>query len=226
MKKIKTFTLIELLIVISIIAILAAILLPSLSSVKRKSYENVCSNNLRQLSTASSLYSSDYDYLPNILNLTTARLWDWQVMPYLGYTQDTAEANKIDHFSIFHCPAKKYPENYSKFRARSYAINQLYWTSGNSIKPGMQEQPAKFVFICEIRQSDDVFFGDLATFCGTHNMESMYISSSRSSYYSFTHRNLMNILFIDGHTGLRGKTPFNTYFVPKDTLWDNGGTVY
>ncbi len=55
------FTLIELLTVIAIIAILAGILLPSLSSARRKGLETKCINNLRQLAQAVQIYRNDYE---------------------------------------------------------------------------------------------------------------------------------------------------------------------
>src|ERR1043166_8993639 len=54
------FTLIELLIVVAIIAILAAILLPVLSKAKQKGYQATCANNLKQIYLAFSLYADDY----------------------------------------------------------------------------------------------------------------------------------------------------------------------
>jgi prepilin-type N-terminal cleavage/methylation domain-containing protein len=58
---IKAFTLIELLVVIAIMTILAALLLPVLSTAKRRSRDAQCVNNLRQLAIAGTLYATDLD---------------------------------------------------------------------------------------------------------------------------------------------------------------------
>lgn len=59
------FTLIELLVTIAIIATLAAILLPTLSSAHKKAQAVQCQSNLRQLSVTTFMYCQDNnDYLP------------------------------------------------------------------------------------------------------------------------------------------------------------------
>ena len=57
----KAFTLIELLVVIAIIALLLAILMPSLRKAKQVAQAVVCSAHTKQLSLAWQLYANDYD---------------------------------------------------------------------------------------------------------------------------------------------------------------------
>lgn len=61
----KAFTLIELLVVIAIIAMLLAVILPSLRIAKDKAKQIVCGNNLKQMATAAQLYTLNSDsYYP------------------------------------------------------------------------------------------------------------------------------------------------------------------
>jgi len=62
----KGFTLIELLVVIAIIALLLAIIVPSLRKAKEAAWNVICRNNLRHYGLAGHMYTEDYDDLfPN-----------------------------------------------------------------------------------------------------------------------------------------------------------------
>ena len=60
MRSRKGFTLIELLVVIAIIALLVALLMPSLKQARENAHRVACVNNLRQIGTAMMNYAADW----------------------------------------------------------------------------------------------------------------------------------------------------------------------
>lgn len=86
----NTFTLIELLIVIAIIAILASLLLPVLNKARSKAQSTTCLSQLKQLGTQTILYCDDYDgFIYDCTNayLTTGN-WPSYITNYMYKTKD------------------------------------------------------------------------------------------------------------------------------------------
>jgi prepilin-type N-terminal cleavage/methylation domain-containing protein/prepilin-type processing-associated H-X9-DG protein len=109
------FTLIELLVVIAIIAILAALLLPVLSSAKERGLRSVCKSNLRQIYLRLSLYASDYDErLPHATAPNAHGTWQFpQAVQSIIYGAPLPEARAPAPQSIktppnFFCPSGPY----------------------------------------------------------------------------------------------------------------------
>src|ERR1051326_248673 len=112
------FTLIELLVVIAIIAILASLLLPSLSSARNRAWRVQCTSQLRQLGMGITMFASDReDRFPAAsyyVSDTRQLAWDTWIHRYIGGNAPeadlyialvpTAYAPKIEK-----CPADRLP---------------------------------------------------------------------------------------------------------------------
>ena len=110
-RKINTFTLIELLIVIAIIAILAGMLLPALGTARESAREISCVNNLKQNGYCITLYNDTHNgYFPPSYSWSNSSLrnlsWPAILMEEgIGGTGDKqtsvfkCESNKYTHFS-------------------------------------------------------------------------------------------------------------------------------
>jgi len=89
------FTLVEMLVVLSIVAIIAAILFPVFASARRKARMTECASNLHQIGLALRQYANDYDgnYPPDDPLLSHNPHLVWTLLT--PYTHNT---------NIFHCP--------------------------------------------------------------------------------------------------------------------------
>ena len=91
MKKEKGFTLIELLVVIAIIALLMAILMPALASVKDKAKAVACQSNLKQWGVVFHMYTEENDgYFQEgwTIRVKCGDRWFDLLKPYFGDSND------------------------------------------------------------------------------------------------------------------------------------------
>ena len=116
----KSFTLIELMVVIAIIAILASLLLPVLGKARKKAYSVVCKNQLKQIGLSMFMLTEDnYGFLPHVRAddpNPRSKTWTWAVAPYLGVGRQengamrTVEVDLDSH--IYKCPSNEMIINY------------------------------------------------------------------------------------------------------------------
>lgn len=112
-RKGRAFTLVEMLVVIAIIALLAALLFPVFLSARGKAREISCLANLHQLGLSIGMYMQDYDsyypYMVDPADRYTPQIWaeDPSFMaqiPYITPLQD-ALYSYTKSKEVFHCPA-------------------------------------------------------------------------------------------------------------------------
>jgi prepilin-type N-terminal cleavage/methylation domain-containing protein len=171
----KGFTLMELLVVVAIIAVLAALLLPVLARAKSTAQRAVCGNNLRQIGIGIRMYAEDSsDAFPPATNQPPAAFaaYTQRMKSYVGLTGTSPEKARL-----FACPADTFYYDYVhinpniearipqslnqqlKFFYSSYAFNGgnfLHFNPPAAIWPGIAgrklssiKQPEKTVLVAE-----------------------------------------------------------------------------
>lgn len=104
------FTLVELLFVLSIVALLMALLFPVFDTARQKSQQSVCASNLRQIGHSISLYAQDYDDLYPFATDPASKYtdlwdpsWNWLLtsMPFLHEALNPY----VKERAVWRCPA-------------------------------------------------------------------------------------------------------------------------
>ena len=239
----KSFSLVELLIVISIIAILAALLLPALNKAREKARDILCSGNLKQLSSYMFLYiEQNNDVIPAAMGNAGHPSGKWQDMLYgliapgekftdqyylTGINTDTCYPKN----KVFACPAsgpcniavssRHYGINSSGFlyedgRASSFGFASFH-TGAYSMKLGRIKSPSRRAALFDI----DKWGSYPESYAKVYS--DLY-KGNDNGVAVWRHRDGdgLNVNFADGHVETRRKNSIPNYaasLVPDGYFW-------
>lgn len=135
----KAFTLIELLVVIAIIAILASLLMPSLTNAMKAAQQVACVNNFKQVGLGFNLFASDENgYLPYARSNDSPTTWDFALRTYLGASELTRSSwdqmfTEEERISILKCPGSEKPD-VQNFNGVDRAVGSYLIPSKNALE--------------------------------------------------------------------------------------------
>jgi len=119
----SAFTLVELLVVMAVVSIMAALLLPALESAMVAAHKLSCLNNLRQLGVATGNYGTDYDgYLPMLWTGYNAS-WDVRMAVASGVDTKLGANQAGVRFSVLSCPFDRGVDKRPNQQRRSYKFS-------------------------------------------------------------------------------------------------------
>ena len=201
--KLRIFTLIELLIVVAIIAILAAMLLPALSKARDKAKAVSCVNNLRQCGLSTMSYGSDYqEYLLQLEPQGSAALYWSQVLLTKGYLKNR---------DLARCPSWA---PFSWNAQRTYGVLRQYagwpsigWNDGGNtwvLKLRVVKRPENASYYAD----SGVMIGGLSL---QQSVNLQFTENSQTTgKFHLRHFRAANAFFLDGHVSACQATELNT----------------
>lgn len=174
------FTMIELLVVISIIAILVSILLPSLHRARAKATSSACQNQLKQLGVQTVMYCDDNDgYIYDCTNLYIPNgNWASYLTSYMYKTKDYGKN------PLLRCPSYRLSLNPAMANSsgfHSYNTNQEL----NYKRSHQAPQPTKTILLFD-NQNTGIWAINQYT-------------PDPENWLDYRHPE-MNCVFLDGHT--------------------------
>lgn len=141
----RGFTLIEILIVIAIIAVLAALLIPASSGIIKKSRDTQSLNNLAQISKGLEVYVAENGKYPYSYD-STGNYWVFQINPYVGNWKLGGGQSK----GVFYSPNEKMHNPIADYGINNLVVYDSY-TSPSQRVPATILRPSQTVLVCDAR---------------------------------------------------------------------------
>jgi prepilin-type N-terminal cleavage/methylation domain-containing protein/prepilin-type processing-associated H-X9-DG protein len=213
----RAFTLIELLTVIAIIGILAAILIPTVGTVRKTAKGAHCVANLRQIGVAINLYPPDnkgyyprlkFNYASDDNTKKNNLTWAKALYPYIPTRNTSAKALTS---SIYLCPAEEYQPDPSATGVIQYMATYVLEKT-NATDEGAPNgprlassipNPSRTFLLLDVKVASN---GEIPAGGGgtgvnfTEGQADMAAAPEGRKILSFRHKEGINVLFIDGHT--------------------------
>lgn len=195
----RGFTLVELLTVVAIIGVLAAIIISSVGQVRQTARASQCASNLRQLQAANLLYAVEHkgNYVRYIGGGTPA-LPNW----YLNADFKEIVSHRIfktEKVQAFQCPLITYPDG-NIGKCGGYGLNSsgISTARGNATQAEVQN-PSRTLAIADalnfhVRRTEF----DSYTYKGG-DLDDEAARTKAVATVSFRHGSLANVAFYDGH---------------------------
>jgi prepilin-type N-terminal cleavage/methylation domain-containing protein len=218
-KNTQAFTLLELIVVVSIIGMLASIAVVTYSKIQSRARRTRCQKNLNQLVSAVTQYAGANRSMlpPHQMSMGSAdpdRWWGYDSVAREDDEDDVRPADIWDYAGgtskVFECPAKV-----SEFemtpRSVSYGYNAWFmgWSDGGSGSPTEEygATPLRQLSMGSIQgASSKITFGDSVYHSGASKTGSyvLWYPDMRSGDYDgvdMAHGDRGCVVFFDGHTG-------------------------
>lgn len=229
-RELRLFTLTELLIVIAVIALLAAMLLPALNRALEKGKATSCTNNLKQCATAFGLYLADFN--DNLMirwrhTVGGESRWSRYLVNFYEVDRETAFAR----FAPYRCPSTPcepinrnniYDTNFSVsvFAANHNQYDLRGVMTGNQIDHEhvclrYPRIPAEERRLAGLDGRSDRFRLPILTEARNTSSEVQQFAISRvsTSYFpNLVHLGRANLLFCDGSVTSGGTSEFKTIY--------------
>lgn len=207
------FTLLELLIVIAIIAIIAALLLPALSRARDQGKQTYCINNLKNLFVIGDMYRDDYRNWVLYYDSYSSPQAAWYQL--LFPNENGAAVQGPWRSGTRHKPGWKHldcPSNLSRFPNNpgnngwydvNYVVNAV--TAGKKVPgqggPPFPKRPSLIPWLVD--GNGNAYWGE----------------ASVNSYVSPIHRQGADIIYFDGHASWQPHAMLHTELYLNNNLW-------